>query len=61
MEISEHLQKIKCAKRIANYSDIYKNDFNELMKLELHQLKKLQLDLFIGIRIKFAYKKRHNT
>lgn len=59
MLINDHLQKTKCAKRIVRYSEIYKNDFEELMKQELVQLKKLELKLFIALKIKFAYKKRH--
>lgn len=61
MEINERIQKLKCARRIVNYSEIYKYNFDELMHLELQELKKLQLNLFIALRIKYAYKKRHSN
>lgn len=57
--MGENYQKQKIAKRIVTYSEIYMNDFDSLMKLELPQLVKLQAKLLIGLRIKFAYKLRH--
>lgn len=58
--MDENWKKKKIAKRIVTYCEIYNNDFDQLMRLELMQLKKLELNLFIGLRIKFEYKKRHN-
>ena len=58
--MKEQRKKKKVALRIVNHSDIYKNDYEKLIQLDLTELVRLQLILLIPLSVKFAYKRRHN-
>lgn len=56
----ESRYKQKIAKRIVKYSEIYKNDFDDLIKRDIQELLILHAKLLVDLRIKFAYKLRHS-
>ena len=56
--MKEQIQKKKLALRIVSYSEIYKDDYEKLIQLELKELIRLQFSLLIPLRIKFIYKRR---
>jgi hypothetical protein len=57
-DITSHKKKV--AKRITSNCELYKNDFEQLVNLELNELKKLQTQLLLPVIIKVNYRKRHN-
>jgi len=59
--MNEGILKVKIVKRIVTYCELYINDFENLVKLDLEKLVKLEQMLLIGLMIKYTYKHRHKN
>lgn len=58
LALNQDTQRIKLARRIVRFSDVYRNDFEKLVQLEVPELEKLQTDLLIPLCIRMLFRMR---